>query len=984
MEPSLQASYEHALLLFSPSAIRASSGTQEDTLIRSLIVDSDYAGILREYAASFQVLDRHMQLSFPAETNSLIKLVVAIAALQAFIQTNWTGPMVECDPAEILLGDEPEASTSKAGHTRSDSLNAVAVGNLSMGGEPAYHLAKKAGFLWLAKEILVSLTDAADLPSIPVWQLRLGLVNLRLLDTPVSLKPALIQAVQGYSDSLPGGPSSTSTSTLLDLRTSLTLLVGLYHTQFVYFSSSATKLSSETFYTAAQLAKLEYELTGRMGKKTRFQIDEKSQLVVLARSRTDRDDGWQARERMSLEAAKPAETKTVIDSNGEEVEVTDVLQNAAGVDQPKHYLLGDDTLLERTHFTSTMPTQDGNAEASGLLSLDPSNQPVLHPLDETVLLALSLSITNTSPAHGLTTEQIHAFVTRVLDDGSQNWSIHSMGLLLRSRLEANRSRTVERGLLQIQSLVDQLKLESVAKPVGPDDLDLEKGATPLERLQYFWCMDLPSTWELERELATRYLGLGVTRSAMEIFTRLEMWEDVAKCYSSLGEEQKAIQVVKDLLAGKLLESETTMAYSKSPAGPRKLSAAQKAKLYCLLGDLERMPEHYETAWEISAQSSSRAMRSLGQSFFQVGDYTKAQACLDKALAINPLFGKVWFVLGCAAMRNEDWTAAERAFRRCTALDEDDGESWNNLATVVLRQTGPTAAKPDHSVTEVGESTGIDVHGIDVEEANYDRKRTAFTCLGQAIKHSYDSWRVWVNYLLVSVDVGELMEACRAMARLCELRAEKDGETAVDLEILDRLVAVVCKDAATAQSGQKPVNGHASLSDNFASTSTHADCTRASNVQKEDMLTDLTAYAATQRGLAGRVKSLFETAILPRITDSSRIYSSYARLLFALGDLSGSLQATMKAYRVDVVLNEAVSTNKVEFERAAERVTETVDTLRNLGEKDLPGKDGEVVMKDWKTQARSIVRTFLGRTKETFGEEESWLLLQEELKELKSA
>jgi hypothetical protein len=93
---------------------------------------------------------------------------------------------------------------------------------------------------------------------------------------------------------------------------------------------------------------------------------------------------------------------------------------------------------------------------------------------------------------------------------------------------------------------------------------------------------------------------------------------------------------------------------------------------------------------------------------------------------------------------------------------------------------------------------------------------------------------------------------------------------------------------------------------------------------------------------------------------------------------------MKAYRVDVVLNEQVSTNKAEFDRAATRVGETVDTLRNLGAKDLPGQDGELVMKDWKNQARNMMRTFLGRTKETFGEEENWLLLQEELKELKSS
>lgn len=136
-----------------------------------------------------------------------------------------------------------------------------------------------------------------------------------------------------------------------------------------------------------------------------------------------------------------------------------------------------------------------------------------------------------------------------------------------------------------------------------------------------------------------------------------------------------------------------------------------------------------------------------------------------------------------------------------------------------------------------------------------------------------------------------------------------------------------------------------------------------------------------RGLAGRVKDLFETALLPRITDSSHIYTSYARLLFALNDLQGSLQAHLKAYRVDVVQNESVSIDKKEFEKAAIRVQETVEIMRNLG--DRKGNDGQTVLPNWKTQARSMVRTFLGRTKEAFGDETSYDYLQAELQELKA-
>lgn len=130
-----------------------------------------------------------------------------------------------------------------------------------------------------------------------------------------------------------------------------------------------------------------------------------------------------------------------------------------------------------------------------------------------------------------------------------------------------------------------------------------------------------------------------------------------------------------------------------------------------------------------------------------------------------------------------------------------------------------------------------------------------------------------------------------------------------------------------------------------------------------------------------MKALFEHTLLPRITNSSHIYTSYARLLFALGDAKGSLEAHLKAYRVDVVQNDSVAISKEEFEKAATRVDETVDIMRNLG--DRAGADGQPVLANWRTQARSMVRTFLGRTKEAFSEEPAWERLQEELQELKA-
>jgi hypothetical protein len=55
-------------------------------------------------------------------------------------------------------------------------------------------------------------------------------------------------------------------------------------------------------------------------------------------------------------------------------------------------------------------------------------------------------------------------------------------------------------------------------------------------------------------------------------------------------------------------------------------------------------------------------------------------------------------------------------------------------------------------------------------------------------------------------------------------------------------------------------------------------------------------------------------------------------------------------------------------------------LENLGTKD--GSNGEMIAKDWKFQARSLVRTFLGRTKGAFEDEPEYEKLKDLLQELR--
>lgn len=86
----------------------------------------------------------------------------------------------------------------------------------------------------------------------------------------------------------------------------------------------------------------------------------------------------------------------------------------------------------------------------------------------------------------------------------------------------------------------------------------------------------------------------------------------------------------------------------------------------------------------SNHTSSRAARSAAGTLFATEKYTEAIPFLEAALAINPLYSRSWFILGCAYVQVEDWKNAVRCFRRVVAVEDDDAEGWANLASCYLR------------------------------------------------------------------------------------------------------------------------------------------------------------------------------------------------------------------------------------------------------------------------------------------------------------
>ena len=626
--------------------------------LANMVVECQFKKVLKSQTAGrlFRIssgnLDGSFQdsldLSIEQEGHSINeeveRLTLAIACMHAFVQANWTGPDLDLSPLEVL--------TNASSSLTEEIIHAKAISELAYGGEPAYHLAKVPVFLRLSQILLAF--PYKYLQSIPWWRLRISLIHQHILDDPVPLPVDFRVSLEPLSIILTAEPELTGR---------MFLELGLLEHLF-----SRDKSAVEYFIKAARSTGLEYELTGALGKRTKFQEIEISQLVLLAESHLDDN----------LQGAVVS-SKEYDDSNahGSEDNVVKAV--------PENLALNDDTLLEQTEFTSSKPAGSG----SRLSHIDPSSQPPLHPLDQCILLSLCLNVRNTSPSHGLTTEQMTPYVSRVISH-ARNWSVHTMALLLRSRLESSRTRTVERSTFQLQALIDQMPTSD---------------STTSERLLYFHSISLPSRWEMEKELAQRFLSLGVVKSALEIFERLEMWEEVVKCYGALDKPERGIVIVRDLLEGRKAEAETVISRGKSSMGHRRAmaDATREAKLWCLLGDLEpeNAIDHYERAWTISKETSGRAVRSLGGYYFSRGKFPEAIVSLKQAVKINPLLTRSWFILGCACMRMEDWESAKDAFSRCVAIDEADGESWNNLASMYLRM-GISQKKAQ--IDEVSEST----------------------------------------------------------------------------------------------------------------------------------------------------------------------------------------------------------------------------------------------------------------------------------------
>ncbi|KAJ9583690.1 hypothetical protein L9F63_021962 [Diploptera punctata] len=379
---------------------------------------------------------------------------------------------------------------------------------------------------------------------------------------------------------------------------------------------------------------------------------------------------------------------------------------------PKDLKLDDEVRLDKIKFS------DNSA----------GEFPMMHPIEQAVMLGIFHQTLTSQPKDDLSNEELLPYLTCILSQ-PVCWSLEMSALFQRSRLEKDSSRSVERAMMQTEELVHSSAREA------PD---------VLLRHYMFFMSYLPPRWSVEAQHADQLVSLGIVKTALEVYLRLQMWDKVIMCYNVLNMRHKASEVIL-----------------------QELKKKETVRLWCLLGDATDDTSCYEKAWELSEFKSGQAQRHWGLFYFNKKKYAESIPHLQQSLSINSLQVSLWFRLGFAALDQENWSLCASAYQRYCSLDPESFEAWNNLSKAYVK---------------------------------LNQKQRAWKTLQEALKWNYENWKLWDNYMIVSVDVGQLYEAMKAYNRILDLKPKH-----VDEEVLRILVEEIShryKDLQLVQTAEK--------------------------------------------------------------------------------------------------------------------------------------------------------------------------------------
>ena len=716
------------------------SNLPELKTILSKYPESSLIEVLVEY------VDKLVQLQnkFFGDEGVICSQLLGVACLQLFIQANFTGPQVSTTAHSLFF---PNFDSSR--------LQADAVNLLNIEGQQAYDLMQEPLYLVFAELIFERLSDIPfqlslfkkDVAKNSNEVLEFTSNGSRVIDPlKASLNWWRVRALQVHSSVVSEPPSIILSVCGLLLNNSLiTVLASLDSAELerllqiqyllevarIHIHSSTEHAAVLPLTKAKTISQLQVLLSGAKAKRTKFQQFFTSNLIVLAKSNisTIYDVDTATPESFALESDLLLEKPQY--ESLEDLDI-DIEQDTKRVKVDS--LLLDNEDQDAKLLPIAMRQDDIPAE---LRELDPNDQPTLNNLDNLQLLLRLTVLKQTSPANDpLVEEELMALVGRVLyaTAGKVNWTIFSRALWERSILETGKSRTIERGILQMTSLIEEMGIK-IKTRIIPETQKEDPNAVTALRLRFIHQLPLLPQWAMDAKLAEKYMSLGVLKSAIEIYERLQMHCEAALCYATVDNEAEAERILLNRL-------------ETHPDDARAIS---------ILGDIRQDPSLWEKAWEVGHYAKAKA--SLSRFYYNQKNIELAIKHMFECLTVNPLSYENWYFYGCCGLESQQFELASEAFTRCVSLDETNSYAWSNLASALLK---------------------------------LDKTKPAFNALKKAIRcggENRKSWRIYENYMLVAIKLNEWNDVLLACRELIDIKKDQ-GDGAIDIPVLEKLVEIL--------------------------------------------------------------------------------------------------------------------------------------------------------------------------------------------------